>query len=143
MLKEVDELEKEKERLASDLQDSSKTLSELRSINEKLEDKVKSLTSGLERSNNKLQSFLSGTKKLDNPLRMNKPIRDRQYLGCVKSDNCAVSISKITFVPSSNRMTNTANLEPKGNGVLGKKTSTFILEAQAEACLLMKTHRTA
>lgn len=37
-----------KERLAGDLQDSSKNLNELRCVNEKLEVKVRTLTSSLE-----------------------------------------------------------------------------------------------
>lgn len=83
-LKKVDELEREKERLIGDLQDSTNNLNELRCVNEKLEDKVKTLTSDLERSNTQLQSFLNGTRKLYNLLRMNKPSGDRQGLDVLR-----------------------------------------------------------
>ncbi|XP_022868003.1 uncharacterized protein LOC111387662 [Olea europaea var. sylvestris] len=73
LFKKVDELEREKERLTNDLHVSSKNLSELKCVNEKLEDRVKTLTCELEKSNIQLQSFMSGTKKLDDPLGMNKP----------------------------------------------------------------------
>lgn len=50
LLTKVDKLVREKERLIGDLQDSSKNLSELRYVNEKLENEVKTLTSDLEKS---------------------------------------------------------------------------------------------
>ncbi|XP_022895355.1 uncharacterized protein LOC111409547 [Olea europaea var. sylvestris] len=68
----------EKERHASNLQNSLKSVSELKCVNEKLEDKVKTLTSELEKSNAHLQTFISGTKKLDDILGMNKPTGDRK-----------------------------------------------------------------
>ncbi|XP_022858736.1 girdin-like [Olea europaea var. sylvestris] len=123
MLKKVDELERKKERLAGDLQDSSKNLSELRCVNEKLEVKVRTLTSDLEKSNTQLQSFLSGTKKLDNLLGMNKLAGNRQGLGYIKHDNNAASSSKTTFVLASNISSNITNLEPENKSVLGQRTS--------------------
>ncbi|XP_022891807.1 girdin-like [Olea europaea var. sylvestris] len=98
LFKKVDELEREKERLTNDLQVSSKNLSELKYVNEKLEDKVKTLSCELEKSNIQLQSFMSGTKKLDDQLGMNKPTGNRQRLGFVKSDSNVTSASKTTFL---------------------------------------------
>ncbi|XP_022874256.1 uncharacterized protein LOC111393087 [Olea europaea var. sylvestris] len=56
-------------------------------VNEKLEDKVKTLTCELEKSRTQLQSFMSGTKKLDNLLGMNKPTGNRYG----ENSNCFVA----------------------------------------------------
>ncbi|XP_022860710.1 microfibrillar-associated protein 1-like [Olea europaea var. sylvestris] len=58
LLKKLDELEREKEKLGGKLQESLKSGSELKCVNEKLEDKVKSLTSELEKSNAHLRHSL-------------------------------------------------------------------------------------
>lgn len=108
---------REKERLTSDLQVSSKNLSELKCVNGKLEDKVKTLTCELKMSSTQLQSFMSGTKKLDNLLGMNKPAGNRQGLRFVKSDSNITSSSKATFVPTSNNSSNSINLESKTKSV--------------------------
>lgn len=84
--------------------------------------------SDLERANTQLQYFLRKTKKLYNLIGMNKSAGDRQDLGYVKSDNNVAGSSKTTFIPTSNRTSNTANPETKWEGVLGQRTS--------------KTHRT-
>ncbi|XP_022883408.1 uncharacterized protein LOC111400215 [Olea europaea var. sylvestris] len=113
LFKKVDELEREKEKITYDLQVSSKNLSELKCVNEKLEDRVKTLTCELEKSNAQLQSFVSGTKKLDDLLGMNKPAGNRQGLGFEKSDSNVSSLSKITFVLASNRSNVSTNPESK------------------------------
>ncbi|XP_022891832.1 uncharacterized protein LOC111406675 [Olea europaea var. sylvestris] len=114
LFKKVDELERENEKITNDLQVSSKNLSELKCINEKLEDRVKTLTNELEKSSTQLQSFMSGTKKLDDLLGMNKPAGNRQGLEFVKSDGNVSSSSKTTFVPASNRSNVSTNPESKG-----------------------------
>lgn len=53
---------------------------------------------------------------------MNKLAGDMQGLGYVRSDKYASSSSKTTFVPTSNKSKNIANLEPKDKGVLGQRT---------------------
>ncbi|XP_022866044.1 uncharacterized protein LOC111385848 [Olea europaea var. sylvestris] len=93
LFKKVDEFEREKEKITYDLQVSSKNLSELKCVNEILEDKVKTLICELERSNTQLQSFVNGTKKLDDLLGMNKPAGNRQGLGFVKSDSNISNVS--------------------------------------------------
>ncbi|XP_022841857.1 uncharacterized protein LOC111365533 [Olea europaea var. sylvestris] len=113
LFKKVDELEREKEKITYDLQVSSKNLNELKCVNEKLEDKVKTLTCELEKSSTQPQSFVSGTKKLDDLIGMNKPAGNRQGLGFVKSDNNVSSLSKTTFVPISNRSNVSTNPESK------------------------------
>ncbi|XP_022862783.1 uncharacterized protein LOC111382965 [Olea europaea var. sylvestris] len=117
LFKKVDELEREKERLTNDLQVSSKDLSELKCVNDKLEDKVKTLTCELEKSNIQLQSFMSGTKKLDAMLGMNKPTGNRQGLGFVKGDSNMTSSPKTTFVPASNYSSISINRESKSKSV--------------------------
>ncbi|XP_022891922.1 uncharacterized protein LOC111406778 [Olea europaea var. sylvestris] len=116
LLKKVDELEREKERLASNLQDSLKSGSELKCINEKLEDKVKTLASELEKSNAHLQTFISGTKKLDNLLGMNKPVGDRRGLGYVKGNTHVARPSKNVFV-SASKKSNAVSSSNKGKNV--------------------------
>ncbi|XP_022856135.1 uncharacterized protein LOC111377295, partial [Olea europaea var. sylvestris] len=101
LLKKVDELEREKEKLGSKLQESLKSGSELKCVNEKLEDKVKSLTSELEKSNAHLQTFISGTKKLHNLLGMNKPVGDKRGLGYVEGNTTIAGPSKTVFVAAS------------------------------------------
>ncbi|XP_022870860.1 uncharacterized protein LOC111390104 [Olea europaea var. sylvestris] len=120
LFKKVDELEREKEKITNDLQVSSKNLSELKCVNEKLEDRVKTLTCELEKSSTQLQSFVSGTKKLDDLLGMNKPVGNRQGLGFVSDDNVS-SLSKTTFVPASNRSNVSTNPESKGKNFTGLK----------------------
>ncbi|XP_022876710.1 uncharacterized protein LOC111394893 [Olea europaea var. sylvestris] len=90
-----------------------KNLSEVKCVNEKLEDRVKTLTCELEKSSTQLQSFMSGTKKLDDLLGMNKPAGNRQGPGIVKSDDNVSSLSKTTFVPTSNRSNVSTNPESK------------------------------
>ncbi|XP_022866024.1 uncharacterized protein LOC111385832 [Olea europaea var. sylvestris] len=101
LLKKVDELEREKEKLGSKLQESLKSGSELKCVNEKLEDKVKSLTSELEKSNAHLQTFINGTKKLDNLLGMNKPVGEKRGLGYVEGNTTIAGPSKTVFVAAS------------------------------------------
>ncbi|XP_022890228.1 uncharacterized protein LOC111405526 [Olea europaea var. sylvestris] len=123
LFKKVDKLEREKEKITYDLQVSSKNLSELKCVNEKLEDMVKILTCELEKSNTQLQSFVSGTKKLDDLLGMNKPAGNRQGLGFVKSDSNVSSLSKTTFVPASNRSNVSTNPESKDKNFNGLKAA--------------------
>ncbi|XP_022841852.1 uncharacterized protein LOC111365529 [Olea europaea var. sylvestris] len=101
LLKKLDELEREKEKLGGKLQESLKSGSELKCVNEKLEDNVKSLTSELEKSNAHLQTFISGTKKLDNLLGMNKPVGDKRGLGYVEGNTTIAGPSKTVFVAAS------------------------------------------
>ncbi|XP_022841840.1 uncharacterized protein LOC111365516 [Olea europaea var. sylvestris] len=123
LFKKLDELEREKEKITYDLQVSSKNLSELKCVNEKLEDRVKILTCELEKSSTQLRSFVSGTKKLDDPLGMNKPAENRQGLGFVKSDSNVSSLSKTTFVPASNRSNVSTNSESKDKNFTGLKAT--------------------
>ncbi|XP_022877017.1 uncharacterized protein LOC111395263 [Olea europaea var. sylvestris] len=121
LFKRVDELEREKEKITNDLQISSKNLSELKCVNEKLEDRVKTLTCELEKSITQLQSFVSGTKKLDDLLGMNKSAGNRQGLGFVKSDGKVSSLSKTTFLPASNRSNISTNPKSKDKNFTGLK----------------------
>ncbi|XP_022873961.1 uncharacterized protein LOC111392800 [Olea europaea var. sylvestris] len=105
-----------KERHASNLQNSLKSVSELKCVNEKLEDKVKTLTSELEKSNAHLQTFISGTKKLDDILGMNKPTGDRKGLGYVEGNTHGVGPSKTVFI-SASRKSNAVNSPNKGKNV--------------------------
>ncbi|XP_022859009.1 uncharacterized protein LOC111379803 [Olea europaea var. sylvestris] len=123
LFKKVDELERKKEKITYDLQVSSKNLSELKCVNEKLEDRVKTLTCELEKSNTQLQSFVSGTKKLDDLLGMNKPAGNKQGLEFVKSDSNVSSLSKTTFVPASNKSNVSANPESKDKNFNGLKAT--------------------
>lgn len=116
LLKKVDELEREKEKLASNLQESLKNGSELKCVNEKLDDKIKTLTSELEKSNAHLQTFVSGTKKLDNILGMNKPAGDRKGLGYVKNNSLVAGPSKTVFVSASKKV-NAVSSSNKGKNV--------------------------
>ncbi|XP_022862077.1 uncharacterized protein LOC111382364 [Olea europaea var. sylvestris] len=116
LLKKVDELEREKEKLASNLQDSLKSGSELKCVNEKLEDKIKTLTIELEKSNVHLQTFISGTKKLDNILGMNKPVGDRKGLGYVEGNTHVTRPSKTVFV-SASKKANDVGSSNKGKNV--------------------------
>lgn len=81
------------------------------------------MTCELEKSSTQLQSFVSGTKKLDDLLGMNKPTRNRQGLGFVKSDGNVSSLSKTTFVPVSNRSNVSTNLESKDKNFTGLKAT--------------------
>ncbi|XP_022870995.1 uncharacterized protein LOC111390222 [Olea europaea var. sylvestris] len=72
LLKKVDELEREKEKLGSKLQDSLKSGSEL-----------------------------NGTNKLDNLLGMNKPVGDKRGLGYVEGNTHVAGPSKTVFVSAS------------------------------------------
>ncbi|XP_022861288.1 uncharacterized protein LOC111381706 [Olea europaea var. sylvestris] len=126
LFKKVDELERENEKITYDLQVSSKNLSELKYVNEKLEDTVKTLTCELEKSNTQLQSFVSGTKKLDDLLGMNKPTGNRQGLRFVKSDSNVSSLSKTTFVPASNRSNVSTNPESKDKNFNGLRALELI-----------------
>ncbi|XP_022867779.1 uncharacterized protein LOC111387454, partial [Olea europaea var. sylvestris] len=116
LFKKVDELEREKERHASNLQNSLKSVSELKCVNEKFEDKVKTLTSELEKSNAHLQTFISGTKKLDDILGMNKPTGDRKGLGYVEGNTHGAGPSKTVFI-SASRKSNAVNGPNKGKNV--------------------------
>ncbi|XP_022843115.1 uncharacterized protein LOC111366633 [Olea europaea var. sylvestris] len=115
LLKKLDELEREKEKLGGKLQESLKSGSELKCVNEKLEDKVKSLTSELEKSNAHLQTFISGTKKLDNLLGMNKPVGDKRGLGYVEGNTTIAGPSKTVFVAASKP--NTVRSPSKGKSI--------------------------
>ena len=81
-----------------------------------MEDKVKTLTSELEKSNAHLQTFISGTKKLDDILGMNKPTGDRKGLGYVKSNTHGAGPSKTVFI-SAFRKSNAVNSPNKGKNV--------------------------
>ncbi|XP_022872302.1 uncharacterized protein LOC111391337 [Olea europaea var. sylvestris] len=116
LLKKVDEFEREKEKLASNFQDSLKSGSELKCVNEKLEEKIKTLTSELEKSNAHLQTFVSGTKKLDNILEMNKPAGDRKGLGYVEGNTHVAGPSKTVFV-SASKKANAVSSSNKGKRV--------------------------
>ncbi|XP_022895332.1 uncharacterized protein LOC111409522 [Olea europaea var. sylvestris] len=105
-----------KERHASNLQNSLKSVSELKCVNEKLEDKVKILTSELEKSNAHLQTFISGTKKLDDILGTNKPTGDRKGLGYVEGNTHGAGPSKTVFIFAS-RKSNAINSPNKGKNV--------------------------
>ncbi|XP_022895268.1 uncharacterized protein LOC111409455 [Olea europaea var. sylvestris] len=122
LFKKVNELEREKEKITYDLQVSSKSLSKLKCVNEKLEDRVKTLTCELEKSSTQLQS-VSETKKLDDLLGMNKPARNRQGLGFVKSDDNVSSLSKTTFVRATNRSNVSTNPESKDKNFTGRKAT--------------------
>ncbi|XP_022858916.1 uncharacterized protein LOC111379711 [Olea europaea var. sylvestris] len=106
----------EKEKHASNLQNSLKSASELKCVNEKLEDKVKTLTSELEKSNAHLQTFISGTKKLDDILGMNKPTGDRKGLGFVEGNTHGAGPSKTVFI-SASRKSNAVNSPNKDKNV--------------------------
>ncbi|XP_022891908.1 uncharacterized protein LOC111406762 [Olea europaea var. sylvestris] len=123
LFKKVDKLERENEKITYDLQVSSKNLNELKCVNEKLEDRVKTSTCGLEKSSTQLQSFVSGTMKLDDLLRTNKVAGNRQGLGFVKSDSNVSSLSKATFVPASNRSNVSTNPESKNKNFTGLKAT--------------------
>ncbi|XP_022897599.1 uncharacterized protein LOC111411284 [Olea europaea var. sylvestris] len=82
----------------------------------KLEDKVKTLTSELEKSNAHLQTFISGTKKLDDILGMNKPTGDRKGLGYVEGNTHGAGPSKTVFI-SASRKSNAVNSPNKGKNV--------------------------
>lgn len=94
VFKKVNELELERERLISYLQESTKSLSELRLVNENLDAKVKTLTSDLEKSNIQHHSFMSGSKKLDNLLGLNKPTRNNEGQGYNQIDHNTASTSR-------------------------------------------------
>ncbi|XP_022864588.1 uncharacterized protein LOC111384537 [Olea europaea var. sylvestris] len=111
---EEDDIEKEK--FASNLQNSLKSGSELKCVNEKLEDKIKTLTSELVKSNAHLQTFISGTKKLDNILEMNKPAGDRKGLGYVEGNTHVAGPSKTVFVSASKKV-NAVSSSNKGKNV--------------------------
>ncbi|XP_022867631.1 uncharacterized protein LOC111387312 [Olea europaea var. sylvestris] len=115
LLKKLDELEREKEKLGGKLQESLKSGSELKCVNEKLEDKVKSLTSELEKSNAHLQTFISGNKKLDNLLGMNKPVGDKRGLGYVEGNTTIAGPSRTVFVAASKF--NTVRSPSKGKSI--------------------------
>ncbi|XP_022849834.1 uncharacterized protein LOC111371915 [Olea europaea var. sylvestris] len=123
LFKKVEELEREKEKITYDLEVSSKNLNDLKCVNERLEERVKTLTCELEKSNTQLQSFVSGTKKLDNLLGMNKPTGNSQGLGFLKSDSNVSSLSKTTLVPVSNRSNVSTNLEFKDKNFTGLKAT--------------------
>ncbi|XP_022843110.1 uncharacterized protein LOC111366626 [Olea europaea var. sylvestris] len=121
--KESDKVEEElpndnskKEKLASNLQNSLKSGSELKCVNEKLEDKIKTLTSELMKSNAHLQTFISGTKQLDNILEMNKPAGDRKGLGYVEGNTHVAGLSKTVFVSASKKV-NAVSSSNKGKNV--------------------------
>ncbi|XP_022895214.1 uncharacterized protein LOC111409393 [Olea europaea var. sylvestris] len=121
--KESDKVEEElpndnskKEKLASNLQNSLKSGSELKCVNEKLEDKIKTLTSELVKFNAHLQTFVSGTKKLDNILEMNKPVGDRKGLRYVESNTHVAGPSKTVFVSASKKV-NAVSSSNKGKNV--------------------------
>ncbi|XP_022883334.1 uncharacterized protein LOC111400128 [Olea europaea var. sylvestris] len=107
---------KEKEKLASNLQNSLKSGSELKCVNKKLEDKIKTLTSELVKSNAHLQTFVSGTKKLDNILEMNKHAGDRKGLGYVEGNTHVAGPSKTVFVSASKKV-NAVSSSNKGKNV--------------------------
>ncbi|XP_022851835.1 uncharacterized protein LOC111373528 [Olea europaea var. sylvestris] len=100
-----------------DIQENSlKSGSELKCVNEKLEDKIKTLTSELVKSNAHLQTFVSGTKKLDNILEMNNPAGDRKGLGYVEGNTHVAGPSKTVFVSASKKV-NAVNSSNKGKNV--------------------------
>ncbi|XP_022849862.1 uncharacterized protein LOC111371947 [Olea europaea var. sylvestris] len=91
LLKKVDELEREKEKLGSKLQDSLKSGSELKC------------------------TFISGTNKLDNLLGMNKPVGDKRGLGYVEGNTHVAGPSKTVFVSASK--SNAVRSPSKGKSV--------------------------
>ncbi|XP_022867210.1 uncharacterized protein LOC111386939 [Olea europaea var. sylvestris] len=99
-----------------DIQENSlKSGSELKCVNEKLEDKIKTLTSELLKSNAHLQTFVSGTKKLDNSLEMNKPAGDRKGLGYVEGNTHVAGPSKTAFVSVSKKINAVSSLNKSKN----------------------------
>lgn len=122
LLRKLDLLEREKEKLSSELQDSAKNLSEVMCKNERLEETVKTLLSDLEKSNSQLEAFSSGTKKLDSILGMNKSVGDRRGLGYDKNKSHAASTSRTSFVPASTQPHFAKNPDLKDKRIVGQRT---------------------
>lgn len=88
--------------LMSEPDESCRRHSELIVVNESLKNKVKILTSDLEKYNTRFLAFSSCSTKLDNILGMNKPFGNKEGLGYNDSDYNTVSNSKTTFVLVTN-----------------------------------------
>lgn len=109
-----------KKRIISNIQKFTKSLSQLRLVNENLKVKVKTLTNDLEKFNTQLHLFLSGSQKLNNLLWMDKPTENMRGLGYNQTDRNTASTSMTTTVLATNQPRNVANLEPKSQSVLGQ-----------------------
>ncbi|XP_022862060.1 uncharacterized protein LOC111382352 [Olea europaea var. sylvestris] len=106
------ESDKESDKVEEELHNNNSSNEDDIDIHE-LEDKVKTLTSELEKSNAHLQTFISGTKKLDDILGMNKPMGDRKGLGYVEGNTHGAGPSKTVFI-SASRKSNAINSPNKG-----------------------------
>ncbi|XP_022883551.1 uncharacterized protein LOC111400370 [Olea europaea var. sylvestris] len=111
------ESDKESDKVEEELHNNSSSNEDEDDIDiHELEDKVKTLTSELEKSNAHLQTFINGTKKLDDILGMNKPTGDRKGLGYVEGNTHGAGPSKTVFI-SASRKSNAVNSPNKGKNI--------------------------